>query len=91
MALVNATIGEIGVTGFQWELLFLNALDMQSIQIPGYISFAAIVAIYSSGAGGNFIVDATSFLEFLPTSYMWLVTFMAVFWPVGYTINGLLA
>jgi hypothetical protein len=49
------------------------------------------VAIYSAGAGGNYILDATNFLEFLPTSHAWLVTFMAVWWAVGYTITGLLA
>jgi hypothetical protein len=49
------------------------------------------VAIYSAGAGGNYILDATNFLEFLPTSHTWLVTFMAVWWAVGYTITGLLA
>ena len=36
-------------------------------------------------------MDATNFLEFLPTSHAWLVTFMAVWWAVGYTITGLLA
>ena len=49
------------------------------------------VAIYSAGAGGNYILDATNFLEFLPTTHAWLVTFMAVWWAVGYTITGLLA
>jgi MFS family permease len=49
------------------------------------------VAIYSAGAGGNYILDATNFLEFLPKSHAWLVTFLAVWWAVGYTITGLLA
>ncbi|KAL9079821.1 MAG: hypothetical protein Q9157_001330 [Trypethelium eluteriae] len=59
--------------------------------MPDYISFAAIVAIYSACAGGNYILDATNFLEFLPTTHAWLVTFMAIWWAVGYTITGLLA
>lgn len=49
------------------------------------------MAIYSAGAGGNYILDATNFLEFLPASHAWLVTFLAVWWAVGYTITGLLA
>ena len=49
------------------------------------------VAIYSAGAGGNYILDATNFLEFLPTSHAWLVTFMSIWWAVGYTVTGLLA
>ncbi|TVY78482.1 putative MFS-type transporter PB1E7.08c [Lachnellula suecica] len=59
--------------------------------MPGYISFATIVAFYSAGAGGNYILDATNFLEFLPTSHAWLVTFMATWWAVGYMITGFLA
>ena len=49
------------------------------------------VAIYSAGAGGNYILDATNLIEFLPASHYWLVTFMAVWWAVGYTVTGLLA
>jgi hypothetical protein len=49
------------------------------------------VAIYSAGAGGNYILDATNFLEFLPVTHTWLVTFMSVWWAVGYTITGLFA
>lgn len=49
------------------------------------------MAIYSAGAGGNYILDATNLLEFLPSSHAWLVTFMAVWWAVGYAITGFLA
>lgn len=49
------------------------------------------VAIYSAGAGGNYILDATNLLEFLPHSWAWLVTFMSIWWALGYTITGLLA
>ncbi|KAH8807724.1 major facilitator superfamily domain-containing protein [Xylogone sp. PMI_703] len=59
--------------------------------MPSYVSFCAIVAIYSAGAGGNYILDATNLLEFLPHSWAWLVTFLSVWWAVGYTITGLLA
>ncbi|KAL8747402.1 MAG: hypothetical protein Q9190_000706 [Brigantiaea leucoxantha] len=59
--------------------------------MPNYVSFAAMVAIYSAGAGGNYILDATNFLEFIPTKWAWLLTFMSIWWPVGYTVTGLLA
>jgi hypothetical protein len=49
------------------------------------------VAIYSAGAGGNYILDATNLLEFLPVTHTWLVTFMSIWWAVGYTITGLFA
>ncbi|GKZ76286.1 hypothetical protein AnigIFM56816_005265 [Aspergillus niger] len=59
--------------------------------MPSYVSFSAMVAIYSAGAGGNYILDATNFLEFLPTTHSWLVTALALWWAVGYTIAGLFA
>lgn len=49
------------------------------------------VALYSAAVGGNYILDATALLEFLPTKNSWLVTFMSVWWAVGYTVAGLLA
>lgn len=49
------------------------------------------VAIYSAGAGGNYVLDATNMVEFLPVSHSWLTTFMSIWWAVGYTITGLLA
>ncbi|OAL31293.1 hypothetical protein AYO20_08203 [Fonsecaea nubica] len=59
--------------------------------MPSYVSFSAMVAIYSAGAGGNYILDATNLLEFLPSSHAWLVTFMAVWWAIGYAVTGFLA
>jgi Major Facilitator Superfamily len=49
------------------------------------------VAIYSAGAGGNYILDATNLLEFLPGNRAWLVTFLSIWWAVGYTVTGLFA
>ncbi|KID75007.1 uncharacterized protein G6M90_00g055990 [Metarhizium brunneum] len=57
--------------------------------MPSYISFTSLVALYS--AGGNYIIDATNFLQFLPTSHAWLVTFMGVWWAVSYMKTGFLA
>jgi hypothetical protein len=37
----------------------------------------ARVALYSSAVGGNYILDATNLLEFVPNKYSWLVTFIA--------------
>ncbi|TAQ89704.1 hypothetical protein B7494_g1991 [Chlorociboria aeruginascens] len=61
------------------------------IDTDSEILISRSVAIYSAGAGGNYILDATNFLEFLPHSHAWLVTFMSIWWAVGYTITGLLA
>ncbi|KAL2821173.1 major facilitator superfamily domain-containing protein [Aspergillus granulosus] len=76
---------------FNSSLFLCAAFVLIAGGMPNYISFAAMVAIYSAGAGGNYVLDATNFLEFLPVSHAWLVTFLAVWWAVGYTITGLLA
>ncbi|OJJ57640.1 hypothetical protein ASPSYDRAFT_205182 [Aspergillus sydowii CBS 593.65] len=76
---------------FNSSLLICATFVLIAGGMPNYISFCAMVAIYSAGAGGNYVLDATNFLEFLPASHAWLVTFLAVWWAVGYTITGLLA
>ena len=42
-------------------------------------------------AGGNYILDSTVFLEFVPSKKAWLVTLLSIWWAVGYTIAGLFA
>ncbi|KAK9368939.1 major facilitator superfamily domain-containing protein [Lipomyces kononenkoae] len=59
--------------------------------MPSYVSFAAMVAIYSAGSGGNYVLDATTMHEFLPRKMAFLTTIMAVWWGVGYTVTGLFA
>ncbi|EEA21245.1 conserved hypothetical protein [Talaromyces marneffei ATCC 18224] len=76
---------------FNTSLFACAAFVLIAGGMPNYISFSAMVAIYSAGAGGNYILDATNFLEFLPMSHAWLVTFLSVWWAIGYTIAGLLA
>ena len=66
-------------------------VSLPSSLLITYVIDVFRVAIYSACAGGGYILDATNFLEFLPTTYAWLVTFMAVWWAVGYTVTGLLA
>lgn len=49
------------------------------------------VTLYSSAVGGNYILDSTGLLEFVPRTHGWLATLLAAWWAVGYTIAGLLA
>ncbi|KID87362.1 Major facilitator superfamily domain, general substrate transporter [Metarhizium guizhouense ARSEF 977] len=76
---------------FNTSLFSCVVLVIIASGMPSYISFASLVALYSAGAGGNYILDATNLLEFLPTSHAWLVTLMAVRWAVGYMMIGFLA
>ncbi|KAI1618473.1 putative sugar transporter [Exophiala viscosa] len=78
-------------TAFNSSLFICALFVLIAGAMPNYISFCAMVAIYSAGAGGNYILDATNLIEFLPASHYWLVTFMAVWWAVGYMVTGFLA
>ncbi|KAL3472072.1 MFS general substrate transporter [Aspergillus californicus] len=76
---------------FNSSLFICSIFVLIAGAMPNYISFASMVAIYSAANGGNYILDTTNLVEFLPTSHSWLTTFLAVWWAVGYTITGLLA
>ncbi|KAL2796215.1 MFS general substrate transporter [Aspergillus keveii] len=76
---------------FNASLLLAAVFVIIAGGMPGYIPFAALVALYSWAVGGNYILDSTSLLEFLPSGHSWLVTFMSIWWAVGYTVAGLLA
>ncbi|CAK7216181.1 Filamentous Growth Regulator [Sporothrix curviconia] len=58
---------------------------------PSYGSWAICVALSGFGEGGNIALDATVFLEFLPSNKRWLVTTLACWWGVGQAAAGLLA
>ncbi|KAG8532385.1 uncharacterized protein KY384_002870 [Bacidia gigantensis] len=59
--------------------------------MPNYVSFATFVAIAGFSAGGNYILDSTVFLEFVPSNKAWLVTLLSIWWAIGYTVSGLFA
>ncbi|CAK7219980.1 Filamentous Growth Regulator [Sporothrix bragantina] len=44
---------------------------------PSYATWALCVALSEFGEGGNLALDATVFLEFLPSNKRWLVTTLA--------------
>ncbi|KAH8674120.1 major facilitator superfamily domain-containing protein [Xylariales sp. PMI_506] len=58
---------------------------------PGYLSWIFCVAMSGLGEGGNLALDATVFLEFLPSKKRWLVTSLACWWGIGQTAAGLIA
>ncbi|CAI7617822.1 unnamed protein product [Penicillium crustosum] len=95
--LVGAAIWGLSADIIGRRLAFNSSLLLAAIftiiagGMPGYISFATLVALYSAAVGGNYILDSVTLLEFLPANKSWLVTFMSIWWAVGYTITGLLA
>lgn len=95
--LAGAIFWGLGADAIGRRLAFNSSLFVCAIFVliagamPSFISFCALVALYSAGAGGNYILDATNFLEFLPKKYAYLTTILAIWWGVGYLVTALLA
>lgn len=65
-----------------------------AIAAAGGLTYPAVLvlsAISYAFAGGNLVLDAVCFLEFLPHSRQWLLTFMALWWGVGQIVTSALA
>lgn len=59
--------------------------------MPNWPSLGLFIALLGFGGGGNLVMDTTVFLEFLPSSKQWLLTFLAAWWGVGQAIAGFIA
>ncbi|ANB11853.1 hypothetical protein AWJ20_77 [Sugiyamaella lignohabitans] len=95
--LVGAIFWGVGADIIGRRLAFNSSLFLAAVFViiagamPSYISFTAMVALYSAATGGNYCLDASNLLEFLPRKKAFLTTILAVAWGFGYTITGLLA
>lgn len=72
--------------------LFMCAIF--SMAIAGGLSFVAVCSLSAVSyfcCGGNLVLDAVTFLEFLPRDKQWMLTFLALWWGVGQTITCLIA
>ncbi|KAI6780336.1 putative MFS-type transporter-like protein [Emericellopsis cladophorae] len=59
--------------------------------MPTWESLGVFIALLGFGGGGNLVMDTTVFLEFLPGSKQWLLTFLAAWWGVGQAVAGFIA
>ncbi|CAN6667752.1 hypothetical protein TRVA0_039S01354 [Trichomonascus vanleenenianus] len=67
--------------------LFITAIF--AMATAGGMSYAAVCTLGGLsyfGAGGNLVLDSVTFLEFLPYSKQWMLTFMAMWWGLGQMI-----
>lgn len=72
--------------------LFLCALF--SIATAGGLSFVAVCSLSAVSyfmCGGNLVLDAVTFLEFLPKNKQYLLTMLALWWGIGQTLTCLIA
>lgn len=58
---------------------------------PNWPSLGFFIACVGFGGGGNLILDTTVFIEYLPSSKQWVLTFLACWWGLGQAITGFIA
>ncbi|KAI0089233.1 major facilitator superfamily domain-containing protein [Irpex rosettiformis] len=55
-----------------------------------FVTLCSLVACMAFGVGGNLPVDGALFLENIPQSHQWLLTFLSAWWSVGQVIGSLI-
>ncbi|KAA8899915.1 hypothetical protein TRICI_006285 [Trichomonascus ciferrii] len=69
--------------------LFLTAIfGMAAGGGLNYVAVCGLSACCYFSAGGNLVLDTVTFLEFLPSNKQWMVSFMAFWWGLGYTVTA---
>ncbi|KAK7059875.1 major facilitator superfamily domain-containing protein [Favolaschia claudopus] len=74
--------------------LFIVAglITITEVDVPAdYVTLCALMAVLSVGVGGNFPVDSTIFIEFVPASHQYLLTVLSVWWAFGQILGSLVA
>jgi len=56
-----------------------------------FVLLATFTAASNVGVGGNVPVDAAVFLDFVPSSHQYLLTFLAIWWTIGQLLGSLIA
>ncbi|ODV84871.1 hypothetical protein CANARDRAFT_199634 [[Candida] arabinofermentans NRRL YB-2248] len=101
MSYVGLFFGAI-IIGFSADLIGRKTAFNYSLLLTSLFSFLAggssSIGMYlvwlimtNLALGGNLALDVTLLLEYLPTNYQYLNTFLACFWAVGQTVAELLA
>lgn len=78
-------------TAFNLSLFFLSMFGFFTGGMNSYATYCIFMMLSAFCAGGNLALDVTVFLEFSPSKYTWLTTFMAAWWGVGQTIAVLIS
>lgn len=78
-------------TAFNYSLLLAASFGFVAGGMNSYPTYCLFMALSAFCAGGNIALDVTVFLEFSPSKYSWITTFMAAWWGVGMTIATVVA
>lgn len=76
---------------FNLSLLLSAVLTILAGAMGSFATYNLFVLLSCFAAGGNLVLDACVFLEFLPKKNQWLLTFYAFFWGIGQTLAVLFA
>lgn len=76
---------------FNMSLILASIFCILTGLMGNMATYCLFTLLTSFAAGGNLVLDACVFLEFLPTKNQWLLTFFAFFWGIGQTVSVLIA
>lgn len=76
---------------FNASLLLSAIFGILTGAMDSYITYCIFMFLSAFCAGGNIALDVAVFLEYCPSPYSWLTTFMATWWGIGQTIAVLVA
>ncbi|KAL1693218.1 major facilitator superfamily domain-containing protein [Schizophyllum commune] len=72
-------------------LLIAGLFGIAAGGAPNFVAFAALVACIGFGVGGNVPVDGALFLEHIPQSHQYLLTFLSAAWAAGQLVASVVA
>lgn len=78
-------------TAFNTSLLLAATFGFITGGMNSYATYCLFMCLNAFCAGGNIALDVAVFLEFSPSKFTWITTFMAAWWGVGQTIATLIA
>ncbi|KAL5485054.1 hypothetical protein ACEPAI_7696 [Sanghuangporus weigelae] len=75
-----------------WQItLFLcGTFGIAAGGAPNFVALCSLIACVGFGVGGNLPVDGALFLEHIPQSHQYLLTFLSAFWSIGQLIASLI-
>ncbi|PPQ76029.1 hypothetical protein CVT26_005535 [Gymnopilus dilepis] len=95
--LVGAVFWGLGcdVWGRRWcfniTLFLAGAFGLAAGGSPDLVTLAALLAGMGIGVGGNIPIDSAIFLDFVPPSHQYLLTFLSIFWCFGQLLLNAMA
>ncbi|PAV18907.1 MFS general substrate transporter [Pyrrhoderma noxium] len=75
---------------WQITLALCGIFGVASGGAPNFVALCSLIACVGFGVGGNLPVDGALFLETIPQSHQWLLTFLSAFWSVGQLVASLI-